>query len=121
MAGLLTGAAGLGVAIASIGVAESVLVGGETREWCEGKQGYDSNHGPVERCVRERHETHLVADDEHVVELYRKESGGARYEVHPWPLTGQQVEVEFGDDSVTVSDGHGISATYPNSVFDDVR
>ena len=108
MAGLLTGAAGLGVAIASIGVAESVLVGGETREWCEGKQGYDSNHGPIERCVRERANHNLIASDEHDIELYRKE-------------TGQQVEVEFGDDSVTVSDGHGISATYPNSVFDDVR
>ena len=121
LAGVVVGAAGLGIGLGSVGVAEYVLVGGETREWCEGTKGYDSNHGPVERCVRERHETHLVADDEHVVELYRKESGGARYEVHPWPLTGQQVEVEFGDDSVTVSDGHGISATYPNSVFDDVR
>ena len=98
MAGLLTGAAGLGVAIASIGVAESVLVGGETREWCEGKQGYDSNHGPIERCVRERANHNLIASDEHDIELYRKESGGDRFDVL-FQGRGAGLAPEFGVDA----------------------
>ncbi len=119
--GLLAGMAGLGLVIVTIGTAEHLLLGGETRVWCEGTRGYDGNHGPVERCVRERHDTNLVASDEHLIELYRKESGGDRYEVHAWPLRGQDVEVDFTADSVTVRDGHGVSATYPNTVFDDTR
>lgn len=119
--GVLVGAAGLGLLVVGVGTTEHLLVGGETREWCEGTKGYDSNHGPVERCVRERDETHVIASDEHVIELYRGESGGDRYEVHAWPLRGEDVEVDFAEDSVTVRDGHGISATYPNSVFDDAR
>lgn len=121
LGGLLAGVLSLGLALTAIGTAEYVLIGGETHEWCEGSRGYDGNHGPIERCVRERHNTNLVADDEHVIELYSKESGGDRYEVHAWPLRGQDVEVEFREDSVRVRDGHGVSATYPNSVFDDTR
>lgn len=121
LGGIAAGAAGLAVVLGGIGTAEHVLVGGETQEWCEGTQGYDGNHGAVERCVRERRNSNVVAADEHLVELYRAESGGDRYDVHAWPLTGQDIDVTFDDDSVTVSDGHGVSATYPNSVFDDTR
>lgn len=121
LGGVVAGAAGLGVLLGGVGTAEAVLVGGQTQEWCEGTQGYDNNHGPVERCVRERRNVNAIASDERVVELYRAESGGVRYETHPWPLTGQDVEVSFDEDSVTVSDDHGVSATYPNSVYDDAR
>lgn len=119
--GLLVGVVGLGLVLGGIGVAEDVLGGGGTREWCEGTQGYDSAHGPTERCVRERDDDNLVASDEHLIELYRAETGGDRFEVHAWPLRGEDVEVDFDEDSVTVRDGHGVSATYPNAVFDDTR
>lgn len=110
------------MALGGIGLGESVLTGGQTREWCEGTKGYDSpTGGELERCIRERDDRNLVAPDEHLIEFYRGESGGARYEPHPWPLDGDEVEVDFGENGVTVSDGAGVSATYPNSVYDDAR
>lgn len=121
LAGLLTGVAGLGLVLGGIGLVEDHAVGGETREWCEGTEGYDSHHGPVERCVRERDDPKLVASDEHHIELYRAGSDGARYEFHPWPVRGHDVEVDFGADGVTVSDEHGVRAYYPNSVYEDTR
>ena len=121
LGGVVGGTACLALALGSVGVAEDVLVGGQAREWCEGKRGYDSNHGPIERCVRERDDDNLVASDEHLIELYRAGSGGDRFEVHAWPLRGEDIEVDFDEDSVTVRDGHGVSATYPNTVFDDTR
>lgn len=121
LGGVAVGAAGLAVALGGIGLAESVLTGGQTREWCEGTAGYDSPAGgPLERCVRERDNRNIVAADEHLVEFYRKDSGGGRYEPHPWPLDGEDVEVDFGEDGVTIT-GEGISATYPSSVYDDAR
>lgn len=121
LGGVAVGAAGLAVALGGIGLAESVLTGGQTREWCEGTKGYDSpTGGELERCVRERDNHHVVAPDEHRVEFYRKDSGGGRYEPHPWPLDGEDVEVDFAEDGVTIT-GEGISATYPSSVYDDAR
>lgn len=105
-------------------MAESTLTGGQTRQWCEGTKGYDSpTGGELERCVRERDNANLVAPDEHLVEFYRKDSDGLRVEAHSWPVDGNgvEVEVEFGDDDVTVINGSGVRASYPNSVFDDAR
>lgn len=103
-------------------MAESVLTDGQTQEWCEGSAGYDSpTAGALERCVRERDNANLVAPDEHLVEFYREDSGGVRHEAHPWPVDGNGVKVEFGDESVTVTNDVGVRATYPNSVFDDSR
>ncbi len=120
LGGVTVGAAGLAIVLGGVGTAEHLLVGGETREWCEGSQGYESNHGPVERCVRERSNPNLVAPDEHVVELHTA-AAADRFETHPWPVTGQDVDVEFTAGSVTVRDEHGVSASYPSSAFDDAR
>ena len=119
--GVAVGAATLALTVGAVGVVESTLIGGQTREWCEGTAGYDSPAGgPLERCVRERDNRNVVAADEHLVEFYRKDSGGERYEPHPWPLHVEEVEVDFGEDGVTIT-GDGVSATYPNSVYDDAR
>ena len=117
---LLAGAVAVLFALVAAAAVEQSLVGGQTRHWCEGTQGYDSPTGPVERCVREREDHNLLADDRHQLELYR---GGSpdRYDAQPWPFRGDDVEVGFGANSVRVSDDAGVSVTYPNSVFDDSR
>lgn len=113
----------LGLLVAGTGLVEgTVPTTGETEQsWCEGSPGYDSNQGPLERCVREQTITHLVAADRHEIQFYRAASGATRHEPHPWPLDGSGIEVEFDDDGVTVTNDAGMSATYPNSVFDDAR
>lgn len=121
LAGVVVGVGGVSLCAGAVFAAETSLTGGQTREWCEGDKGYDGPNGPLERCVRERDDTNLLADDEHTIEFYREDSGGDRYEAHAWPLDGDDVRVEFGDDSVTVTTAGGMTATYPNSVFDDSR
>lgn len=113
----------LGLLVVGTGLVEgTVHRTGETEQsWCEGSRGYDSPQGPLERCVREQTITHLVAADRHEIQFYRADSGGVRFEPHPWPLDGSGIDVEFDDDGVTVTNDAGMSATYPNSVFDDAR
>ena len=52
--------------------------------------------------------------------FYYADSGGLRYEAHPWPLDGE-VEVDFGDGEVTLRNDAGMSATYPDEVYRDAR
>ena len=54
------------------------------------------------------------------MEFYYADSGGLRYEAHPWPLDGE-VEVDFGDGEVTLRNDAGMSATYPDEVYRDAR
>lgn len=117
---LAAGAVAVLLALVIATAIEESLVGGHTRHWCEGTQGYESPNGAIERCVRERENHNLLADDRHQMEMYRGGSPG-RYEAHPWPFRGDDVTVDFRPDSVRVSDDAGVSVTYPNSVFDDSR
>ncbi len=114
------GAAGTLLLLMGGATLEHLLVGGETRQWCEGTQGYDGPNGPLERCVRERDDGNLLADDVHRLELHRADVP-ERYARQPWPFGGEDVEVDFGPDSVTVTDGDGVTVTYPNSLYDDGR
>ena len=119
LGGCAAGAAGLLLVVGAVGLAESVLVGGQTREWCEALTD-DPTVTVQERCVRERDNVNIVASDEHLVEFYYRHTGGVRYEPHPWPLSGE-VEVEFGDGEVTLRNDAGMAATYPDEVFHDAR
>ena len=54
------------------------------------------------------------------MEFYYGDTGGVRFEPHPWPLSGE-VEVEFGDGEVTLHNDADMTATYPDEVFRDAR
>ena len=116
----VAGAVAVLLVLVAAAALEQSLVGGHTRHWCEGTRGYDSPTGAIERCVREREDHNLVADDRHQVELYR---GGSpdRYDAQPWPVRGDEITVVFEPDGVRVSDVEGTTVTYPNSLFDDSR
>lgn len=119
LGGLAAGSVGLLLVVGAVGVAESVLAGGQKQEWCE-ELTDDPTVTVRERCVRERDNRNLVAPDEHLVEFYYSDTGGVRFEPHPWPLSGE-VDVEFGDGSVTLRNDAGMTATYPDEVFRDAR
>ncbi|WP_084449816.1 hypothetical protein [Janibacter indicus] len=119
LGGLAAGSVGLLLVVGAVGVAESVLAGGQTHEWCE-ELTDDPTVTVRERCVRERDNRNLVAPDEHLVEFYYSDTGGVRFEPHPWPLSGE-VDVEFGDGSVTLRNDAGMTTTYPDEVFRDAR
>ncbi|WP_068255750.1 hypothetical protein [Janibacter corallicola] len=117
---LVAGALAVLLALTATSVLETLLVGGQTRHWCEGTRSYESPSGPVQRCVRERDDHNLVVDDRHRLELYR---GGSpdRYDAQPWPFRGKEITVAFEPDGVRVSDAEGTTVTYPNSLYDDSR
>ena len=119
LGGLATGATAVLALAGAVGIAESHLVGGRTQQWCE-ELTDDPTVTVRERCARERVNTNVVAPDQHVVEFYYADSGGLRYEAHPWPLDGE-VEVDFGDGEVTLRNDAGMSATYPDEVYRDAR
>ena len=117
--GFATGVTAVLALAGAVGIAESHLVGGRTQQWCE-ELTDDPTVTVRERCVRERDNRNLVAPDEHLVEFYYGDTGGVRFEPHPWPLSGE-VEVEFGDGEVTLRNDADMTATYPDEVFRDAR
>ncbi|NYF98610.1 hypothetical protein [Janibacter cremeus] len=109
---------------AVIFVAETVLLGGTTRQWCEESPTFEVGGKVATRCVRERVDTNLVASDVHDIEFFLTfdvPPPSTRFQPEPWPLAESDVEITFTDGEVTVGNARSMSSTYPDEVYEDTR